>query len=113
MRRLRAEIGPFQEDLAGRFPVEELLVLAVEVLGLCLRIVERVGDDGGRVVPESRALAVLAVALATTRGPVQSSAVAGEGVDVGVDLARDDDVAYLVGLRYDVGVEGGETLIDY
>lgn len=113
VRRLRAEIGAFEKDLTRRVPVEEILVLGVEVLGLGLRIVERIGDGGGRVVPEGRALAVLAVTLAAARVPVESGAVTGKGVDVGVDLAGDDDVADLVGLRYDVGVERGKTLIDY
>ena len=94
-------------------PVEELLVLGVEIFGLLLRIVEPIGDIRRRVVPESRALPVLAVALAAACGPIQSSAIAGEGVDVGVDLAGQNDVADLVGLRYDVGVERLETLIDY
>ena len=109
MRRLRAEIRAFEERRAGGVAVEEVLVLAVEVFGLGLRVVERVGDLRGGVVPECRALAVLAVAFAAARGPVESGAVAGEGVDVGVDLSGDDDVADLVGLRYDVCVEGLET----
>ena len=113
VRSLRAEVGAFEENVPGRVPVEEVLVVAVEVLGLCLRVVEPIADPGGRVVPESRALAVLAVALAAARRPIQSRAVAGEGVDVGIDLAGKDHVAGLVGLRYDVGVEGGQTLIDY
>lgn len=113
VRSLRAEIGAFEKIRAARVPVEEILIIAVEVLGLFRCIVESVADIGGRIVPESRALTVLAVALAAARIPVQRSAVAGEGVDVGVDLAGDDDVVDLVGLRYNVGVEGGETLIDY
>ena len=113
VRSLRAEIGAFEEGRAGRVAVEEVLVLAVEVFGLSLRVVERVGDCRGWVVPECRALAVLAVAVAAARGPVEGSAVAGEGVDVGVDLPGDDDVADLVCLRYDVGVERLETCVDY
>ena len=109
MRSLRAEIGAFEEDRAGGVAVEEILVVAVEVFGLGLRVVERVGDLRGRVVPECRALAVLAVAFAAACGPVESRAVAGEGVDVGVDLPGDDDVADLVGLRYDISVERLET----
>ena len=87
--------------------------MTVEVLGLCLRIVKSIADIRSRVVPECGALAILAVALTTTGGPVQSSAIAGECVNVGVDLAGEDHVADLVGLRYDIGVEGGETLVDY
>lgn len=113
MRSLRAQIGAFQKDRTGRLPVEELLVLEVEIFRLLLRIVECVGDVRRLVVPESRALAVLAIAFAAARGPVQSSAIAGEGVNVGIDLASNNNVADLVGLRYDIGVERLETLIDY
>ena len=113
MRSLRAEIGVLEEIRPARLPVEELLILAVKVPALFLRIVERVADVGGRVVPEGRALPVLAVTFAATRGPVQGSAVAGKDVDVGVNLAGDDHVADLVGLRYDVRVKGIKTFVDY
>ncbi len=55
----------------------------------------------------------MAITLAATGWPIQGSTIAGEGVDVRVDLAGQDYVADLVGLRYDVGIERGETLIDY
>lgn len=105
VRGLGAEVGAFEQQRAGRVAVEEVLVVAVEVLGLRLRVVEPVADGGDRVVPEGRALAVLPVPVAAARGPVQSRAVAGERVDVGVDLAGQDYIAGLVGLRYHVGVE--------
>lgn len=110
---LGAEVGAFEQDRAGGVAVEEILVVAVEVFRLGLRVVEGVGDAGGRVVPECRTLAVLPVAFTAACGPVEGGAVAGEGVDVGVDLSGDDDVADLVGLRDDVGVERLETVIDY
>lgn len=49
---LGAEVGAFEQGRAGGVAVEEVLVVAVEVFGLGLRVVERVGDCSGRVVPE-------------------------------------------------------------
>lgn len=110
---LGACISSRDQESRGGVVGEKVFHVAAEVAHLVLRVGERVGNVCRRIVVKGAAGIVVVITIAAACAPIGRSTIhlREERVDVRIDLACNENIVGLVGLRDNVGIEGSEALL--